>query len=177
MPDGKAESRLRKLKPLIAPAVAFLFLLGLFIAFQSMNSQSGVRMNGMVITVPPGYSKTYSDDRFAVWEYQGDDKKPGKLILDAEIRGEHAQAFFDAPSVLAGCPWLTEAEIYVNPQGVRMARGFSQNYSGYPERRYYVESETTVFLLCMNEDSRYYRPADCEEALRQTADGIRPANR
>ncbi|MCR4886013.1 MAG: hypothetical protein K5919_03775 [Clostridiales bacterium] len=177
MTEKKADSRLRKLKPLIAPAAAFLFLLGLFILFQSMNSQNGARMNGMAITAPPGYRKTYSDDRFVVWEYQEGDKKPGKLILDAGIRGEHAQSFFDAQSVLAECSWLTDAEIYVNPQGVRMARGFSQQYSGYPERRYYVESETTVFLLCMSEDSRYYRPADCEEALLQTADSIRPANK
>ena len=54
-----------------------------------------------------------------------------------------------------------------------MVRGFSLEFSGYPERRYYVETNSAVFLLRMIEDTRYYNKADCEEAMQQTADGIR----
>ena len=67
---------------------------------------------------------------------------------------------------------MTDAELYVNPHGVRMARGFARN-GDYPERRYYVENGKAVFLLSMIEDSRYYSPEDCEQAMLQTADRIR----
>ena len=77
--------------------------------------------------------------------------------------------------VLADRDLLEEAELYVNPQGVRMARGFA-DYSGSPERRYYIESAGTVLLMCMQEDERYYSRADCEEAMLQTADSVRPVN-
>ena len=61
----------------------------------------------------------------------------------------------------------------MNPYGIRMVRGYSSDYSEYPDRRYYVENDSTVFLLTMIEDSRYYDPADCEEAMQQVADNIR----
>ena len=54
-----------------------------------------------------------------------------------------------------------------------MARGYSTKYSGYPERRYYVESDDGVFLLSMIEDSRYYDPEDCEKAMQEAADKLR----
>ena len=144
-------------------------------AYQAGRKDQSRVINGMAVTPPAGFQRRYSDSRFAVWEYEGKDKKPGRLILDADIRGDHAQAFPDAEAVLAACPWLTEAELYVNPQGVRMARGYSTEYSGRPERRYYVESQSSVFLLCMQEDGRYYDAQDCEEAILQAADSIRPA--
>ena len=95
------------------------------------------------------------------------------LVFDAEIRGEHSQGFADAEAVLRDCDWMTEAEIYTNPQGIRMARGYSTKYSGYPERTYYVEIDDGVFLLSMIEDSRYYVPEDCEEAMQEAADKLR----
>ena len=174
---SETASRLKKLKPAVGPVVAFVLLLALVIVFQSMKDPTGAEMNGMSVTPPAGYEKTYSDSRFIVWEYKGGEKKPGKLILDAEIRGDHAQYFKDAESVLEECDWLTQGEIYENPQGVRMARGFSKQYSGYPERRYYVESASSVFLLCISEDSRYYSPRDCEEAILEAADSIKPVGR
>ena len=95
------------------------------------------------------------------------------LILDEEIKGDNGQRFSTADEVLQDCDWMTDAELYVNPQGIRMVRGFSLEFSGYPERRYYVETDSAVFLLRMIEDTRYYNKADCEEAMQQTADGIR----
>ena len=64
-------------------------------------------------------------------------------------------------------------ELYVNPQGIRMARGYSPGSDGARERRYYVENENTVFLFCMVEDERYYDLRDCEEMMRKTADALR----
>ena len=125
------------------------------------------------MTPPEGYVQTSSDSRQVIWKYTRNDKKPGVLILDQRIMGKNAQLFRTAEEVLQDCDWMTEAELYVNPQGIRMARGFSTKQGGYPERRYYVECDQNVFLLCMIEDSRYYDPEDCEEAMRQTADGIK----
>ena len=130
-------------------------------------------VNGVTVTPPEGFQITSSDTHQVIWKYSLDDKKPGILILDEEIKGDQAQRFSSADEVLQECSWLENAELYVNPQGIRMARGFCTEFSGYPERRYYVETDGAVFLLCMIEDSRYYFPADCEEAMKQTADSIR----
>ena len=130
-------------------------------------------MSGLVIHLPEGFTQRYSDSRYAVWEYTGKEKNPGKLILDADIRDEKAQNFSTAEEVLAECDWMTEAELYVNPQGVRMARGFA-DYSGSPERRYYIESAGSVLLMCMLEDERFYSRDDCEAAMLQTAESVRP---
>ena len=152
------------------PLLFALLAAFIFISFgkTSMRSVSGVR-----ITPPQEYSRTFSDSRYEIWEYTGEGKKPGRLILDTEIRGSYAQKFIRAEEVLADCSWLQDAEIYTNPQGIRMARGISLDESGIPERRYYVETDDAMFLLCMSEDSRYYDPADCEETMKQTADSIR----
>lgn len=45
------------------------------------------------------------------------------MILDAEIRDGKARHLKTAEEVLEACDWMTETELYVNPQGVRMARG------------------------------------------------------
>lgn len=45
-----------------------------------------------------------------------------------------------AEEVLEACDWLMEAELYVNPRGVRMVRGYAE-YSGNLERRYYTTND------------------------------------
>lgn len=130
-------------------------------------------IGGLTLTPPEGFTVTSSGTRQVVWKYTPDDKKPGILILDEEIKGEKGQRYPDVDSILKENFWLEDAELYVNPQGIRMVRGFCSDFSGYPERRYYVETDGAVFLLCMIEDSRYYDPADCEEAMKQTADSVR----
>ena len=48
--------------------------------------------------------------------------------------------------------------------------------NGIRERRYYIECENShLMVIRMSEDDRYYNVQDCEEAMRQTADSIRPA--
>ena len=163
--------QLKKFSPLL---LAVLTLGAYLLLFQQPNSGCDRVVGGMAITVPKGFVRTYTDSRYASWEYKGKDKRPGRLILDEEIRGDYAQAFPNVGAVLEECLWLKDAELYVNPHGVRMVRGFSLNTSEYPERRYYVESGGSVFLLSMIENSIYYSPADCEEAMLQTADSIHP---
>ena len=68
---------------------------------------------------------------------------------------------------------MTETEIYVNPQGVRMARGFAE-YPDGRERRYYIESKEAVILMCMKENEQYYDVKDCEELMLQVADSVKP---
>ncbi len=128
---------------------------------------------GMRVTPPAGYRCTLSDDRYAVWKYEGSGMRPGTLILDARIRNVNADMPATVEQVLSGSGWLAEAELYVNPQGIRMVRGYAPDYAGAPERRYYVESRGSVFLMSMIEDERYHSPADCERVMQETADSIR----
>lgn len=166
----KFATRTRIIRMLFFPLLFVLMIIG----FVSLRQGGPERSYGNIVVTPPdGYTKTFSDSRYATWKYNGSGKKPGVLVFDAEIRGEHSQGFADAEAVLRDCDWMTEAEIYTNPQGIRMARGYSTKYSGYPERRYYVESDDGVFLLSMIEDSRYYVPEDCEEAMQEAADKLR----
>jgi len=67
---------------------------------------------------------------------------------------------------------MTDTEIYINPNGVHMFRGFTE-YDGSVERRYYIESDVAVMLLCMKEDERYYSKEDCETVILQVADSVR----
>ena len=174
MERGRTKSAFVQLKKYSPLLLAVLALAAYLLLFQPSKSGYDRVVGGMAITVPKGFVRTYTDSRYASWEYKGKDKKPGRLILDEEIRGDYAQAFPNVQAVLEQCLWLKDAELYVNPHGVRMARGFSLNTSEYPERRYYVESGGSVFLLSMIENSVYYSPADCEEAMLQTADSIHP---
>ena len=155
-------------------AVPVLFA-AVFAGFTVFSGREAVHIaGGLKITPPAGYVRTYTDSRYTKWTYNGEGKKPGVLILDGEIRGDRAQQFSTVESVMEECSnWLTDMEVYVNPQGIRMVRGYALENSGYPDRRYYVESDSSVFLLTMIEDSRYYDVTDCEEAMQQTADGIR----
>ena len=150
-----------------------LFLALGAVMFFTMKNDSMRTVNGLKITPPEGYTQRFSDSRYEAWEYSGDKMKPGRLVLDTEIKGSYAQSFSAAEDVLADCTWLREAEVYTNPQGIRMVRGFDTDKSGCPERRYYVESGGSMFLLSMIEDSRYYSVDDCEKVMKQTADSIR----
>ena len=131
-------------------------------------------MSGLVFDIPEGFVQRYTDTHYAVWEYAGKDRNPGKLILHDDIRDGKGRKLCTAEEVLAESDWMTEAELYVNPQGVRLARGFA-DYSGSPERRYYIETEGPVLLMCMLEDERFYSRDDCEAAMLQTAESVRPA--
>lgn len=157
------------------PGVAALFLLLTFLLPPLIRGDERVRvMNGMVFHLPEHYARRYTERRYGVWEYAGEDRRPGKLVLDAEIRDDRARNLHTAEEVLASCDWLKEAELYINPQGVRMVRGYA-DYAGHTERRYYIESAGSVLLMCMIEDERYYSREDCEAAMRETADSVRPA--
>ena len=157
---------------ILLPAAAALLLC--FALFSLLRGDESVRvMSGMVFRLPENFAQRYSDSRYAVYEYTGKDKNPGKLILDAEIRDGKAQSLNTVEEVLRECDWMTDAEIYVNPQGVRMARGFA-DYAGSLERRYYIETQGAVLLMCMIEDERFYSREDCEEAMLHTAESVRP---
>ena len=141
-----------------------------------LSGDKNVRvMSGMTFHVPEQFTRTYSERRYAVWEDKGAGKRAGKLVLDADIRDGKARNLHTAEEVLASCDWLTGAELYVNPQGVRMVRGFA-DYAGNRERRYYIETTGPVLLMCMIEDERYYDRDACEAALLQVAEGVVRAN-
>ena len=150
--------------PMLAAGVCLVFLFGF--------RETGRRTVGGITVIPPeGYEKRYSDGRYVTWEYAGKDMNPGRLTLDEGILGAHAQRFQNAEAVLRDCDWMTEEELYINPQGIRMARGFA-NEGAYPERRYYVECDGGVFLLSMIENSQYYSTADCEKVMLAMADSL-----
>ncbi len=167
--DSRAAEIIRKIGRWFWPAVLVLVAAGYFLLFRQAPDKT---IGGLKVVPPAGYTVTFSDARYIKWEYSGEDGKPGVLILDREIKGHRGQQFPTAESVLEESDWLADAELYVNPHGIRMVRGFSTEYSGYPERRYYVECDETVFLLSMIEDSRYYDAGDCEKAMQETADHI-----
>ena len=161
------------IRRLALPCAAVLLLAALLVLTDTGKDEHTREMNGIIFRVPEGYRLSYSDSRYAMWVWGGTDRGPGRLILDADIRDENARNFAAAEDVLDGLEWLEGRELYVNPNGVRMARGFT-DYNGQPERRYYIESAGAVLLLCMNEDARYYDVTACEEAILRTADSARP---
>lgn len=170
-PEGKKPARTVAAK--IARWVLPLLFVGLIVSIIPMSREEARVVGGLKIKPPAGYELTFSDSRMAKWVYRGSDKKPGQIVLDEEIRGYNAEKFMTVEAVMEECFWLEDREIYVNPNGVRMVRGFCMDTSVYPERRYYVECSSHMFLLSMIEDSRYYDTQDCEEAMQQTADAIR----
>ena len=62
-------------------------------------------------------------------------------------------------SVLEACDWLMGAELHVNPRGVGLAWGFAE-HSRNLERRYYIESQGTVMLMCVTKDERFNSEMD-----------------
>ena len=160
-----------KIRKWLLPAIVLaLFAAGIYLLQQGQGTVRAV--GGLKVKPPDGYTLNYTDSSQTGWKYTGSDKNPGYLILDETIQGRNAQYFSTAEDVMLECDWLQDREIYVNPNGIRMVRGFAVNSAGYQERRYYVENDSRVFMLCMIEDSRYYDTQDCEEAMQQTADGI-----
>ena len=164
---GKIFGIVKKLVfPVLFLAVALVMLFG----FRKSHVRT---VDGLVVTPPAGYDLSLSDTRYVIWEYKGNDKKPSRLILDEEIRGDYAQKFDNADAVFDECYWLSGKELYVTPNGIRTVRGFCLDEGGISERRYYVEGDKSVFLISMKEDDRYYNRADCEAAIQETVDGIR----
>ena len=166
------QGKLSKIKPFIVPGIAVLLLSCYLLPTFGGGSERVRVMSGLEFTVPENYSLRYADTDYASWEYTGKDKKPGSVILDANVRGSNVQYYSTIEDVLADCSFLTEAEVYVNPQGIRMVRGFA-DYSGSPERRYYIETSASVLLLCMLENEQFYNRGDCESAMVKIADSVR----
>ena len=157
------------------PVLASLLLLGVYLILPGRSNERVRVMNGLEFQIPEHFVRGYTDTRYVIWKYEGTDKKPATLILDAEIRDGKARHLKTAEEVLEACDWMTETELYVNPQGVRMARGFAEFPDGR-ERRYYIESKEAVILMCMKENEQYYNAKDCEEILLQVADSVRRVN-
>lgn len=166
----------RRIRPALVPGILILCMIAGAIVLSAGNNSRRCSVKGMKAEVPEGYERTFSDSQYYVWEYRGNDgKKPGKLVIYTEIRGKTADSFETVEDVFRKCDWMVDPELYVNPWGVRMVRGFA-DADGNRERRYYVESKGAMFLLCMIENERFYNTQDCEEMLLRTADSIRPEN-
>ena len=132
-----------------------------------------VTVANVVFTPPQGYKLESAERSHTVWSYEGKDKRVSTLILNAEIRNRQAQYMGSAEQVLEECDWLVDAELYVNPNGIRMVRGFSTTDTDFPQRRYYVETGAAVALLMINENSKYYDVDACEEMILEMANNIR----
>ncbi len=161
------------LKKLIGPAIALAVLAAVFAVLSMDSGGRNRQVNGLLVTLPENYVCSTSDARYSAWKYSGTDKKPGRIILDAEIKNEHAGYFSTVEQVMAHTDWLEGREMYVNPHGVRMVRGYAV-YDGTREIRYYVECPASVFLMCMKLDPRWYDEADCEAVMQEAADSIHP---
>lgn len=161
------------LKKLIGPAIALAVLAAVFAVLGLGAQGRDRRVNGLLITLPEGYRCSFSDARYSVWRYTGDDKKPGRIILDGEIRNEYAGQFSTVEEVMALADWMEDRAVYVNPHGVRMVRGHVR-YDGTREIRCYVEGPGAVFLMCMKLDPRSFDEADCEAAMDAAADSVHP---
>ena len=175
---GKSRRRLAKMtekKKLILRLTGWAAGLLLFCEFllPILSGNENYRvMNGLEFHVPVGYTRTYSDGRYAIWKYNEKDQNPGNLILDGDIRDNIARFSYSVEEVLAGYSWLENAEVYVNPQGIRMVRGYTR-YGDTVERRYYIEGPEHLTLMCMTVNDQFYNTEDCERVLLQTADSIR----
>ena len=165
-----------RLRRLLVPGITLALLLGLYFALSSMNSDPNVRtMNGLTFRVPAGFTLEHGDSHNAIWKCTGEGKKAGYMILDDQIPDANSRSQETLEAILSDCDWLDGRELYVNPQGIRMVRGMAE-YSGRPERRYYIESPRGIMVLRMSEDDRYYDTGDCEEAILQMADSAAHAN-
>ena len=165
---GKAVRILRKW---FWPAAGVLLLAAVFFFSRQTPDRT---FGGVVVSPPDGFAVQSSDSRYTVWKCAEENRKVSTLVLDTGIRGEAGQRFSTAEEVLESCDWMTERELYVNPQGIRMVRGFSSQGNNDCMRRYYVETKDAVILLSMVENEQFYDTAACEEAIRQAADSIRP---
>ncbi len=171
----KPAAWIRRYSRWFTPAFVLLLMLGMILSPLFTSSGSSQAMNGVVMDMPDGYIRTTSDTYHATWQYKGTEKKPGWIVLDGALIGKYTVEFTNVDEVIASCDWLRDMELYVNPQNIRMVRGYSldiQEGEGQ-ERRYYVETPHSVLLISMREDPRYYSVEDCESVLLQLADSIR----
>ena len=175
----KTPSRLtvwiRRYSRWFTPAFVLLLMLGMILSPLFTSSESSQAMNGVIMDMPDGYIRTTSDTYHASWQYKGTEKKPGWIVLDGALIGKYTVEFTNVDEVIASCDWLRDMELYVNPQNIRMVRGYSMDIQegAGQERRYYVETPHSVLLISMREDPRYYSVEDCESVLLQLADSIR----
>ena len=149
-------------------------LLVYFLISLSLPDEADLTMNGMNITLPEGYVNSYSTSEVSSWNYKGKETGIAPLYFDARVQGNFAQFFGTAEEVVASCDWLTDMEIYVNPNGVRMARGYNFTDPEKPELRYYVEGDPIVFQITISENPKYYDVEVCEKKIREVADSIVP---
>ena len=163
---GKASRIARKA---VRPVLLVILLAGAYFATRQTPFRE---IGGLVFAPPEGFNVTSSSTGFTAWEYSGNDRKLSPLDLSEDVRGRQGNNLATAEEVLAECDWLEEAEVYVNPDGIRMVRGFSTQETDFPQRRYYVETDTGIVLLLTNENSRFYDVADCEEAILEMANNI-----
>ena len=161
-----------KYRKFIMPAFLVLFFAGLFLFLDfSRGDEHVFEMNRIEFTVPKYFSKTYSDMQNVIYRCAGEGKKAANLIADAQIphAADRSQESLES---LAACDWLTAQEEYVNPQGIRMIRGFVE-VEGNPERRYYIDHGNGLMVIRMAETPEIYSAEDCEEALRTTVESAR----
>ncbi len=152
---------------------ALVLFVGLIFCFPDLISGGRSReINGLIVHVPEGFERSFSDGQLFKWTYTGKDRNPGPLVINTEIKGSNAQYFNTVEEVLADCDWMEDPEIYVTPAGIRTVRGNSMDYSGGREYRYYAETPKNVMLISMNENEAYYTPADCRAALLETVDAL-----
>lgn len=163
----------RQLMTRVAALTLAMLLFGGGLALSQRRGEKGRVINGMLLTFPKDYACAYADARYAVWKPGAAAGSVAAVVLDGNIRNLNADFFYSADQVLTSADWLNKGELYVNPEGVRMARGFVKAADGAVERRYYVESASTVFLISMIEDERYADPATCEETISTIADSVR----
>ncbi len=150
-----------------------MFCIALLIVGQILARESPNRNVGGLVFVPPeGFTVSSTSPGHTAWDYSRDDRKVSSLNLNNNIRGRQGIIMPDAEAVLEECDWLEEAELYVNPNGIRMVRGFSTQDTDFPQRRYYVETNDGVVLLLINENSKYYDAEACEEVILEMANNV-----
>ena len=185
-PDkGRQKRSGKRIKPrvsdekrrLLGALIPIILLVAAIAVFSVIRSLSGTKpslvMNGVMITLPEGYEYAYRDRDSASYKYTGSDINPGRVVINAAIRGYNAQIFASAEEVTESSEWLEGLEIYENAHGMRMARGYNLEKPQQPDRRYYVEGENSVFLINMIEDPRYYDTDACEQVMLAIADSLR----
>ena len=161
-----------KYRKFLMPVFLVVAFAGMFTFLAlSRGDEHVFEMNRIEFTVPQYFSKSYSDTRMVIYRCTGEGKKTANLIANDQIpdANERSQESLES---LASCDWLTEQEEYVNPQGIRMIRGFVE-VDGRPERRYYIDYGTGLMLIRMAESPEFYSVEDCEEAMQKTAESAR----
>ncbi len=160
---------------LLRPGIAVIVFVGGYFIFQSFAGDGRtVTMSGLEFKPPDAFELEQKDRYYALWKYTGTGKA-GYLVLESDIPDADSRNLDTLEKVYEFCDWLTEREYYTNPHGVRMVRGFTE-YSEAPERRYYIEGKDGLLVLRMIENEQYYNRDDCEKAMLQTAESVRPAS-